>query len=110
MQELKMNGHEVNSIQELQKHFEPETIRTVFADGTLEKWLRFLLVLLGRGANEISTVFGLNKSFGDILTGIILFFIIGSEFFINYEVHFRKGRKQTHLKAAAEAGGRRSGV
>ena len=50
----------------------------------------FLLVFLERGAGEISTNFGLNQSFADILTGIILFFIIGSEFFINYEIHFRK--------------------
>ena len=50
----------------------------------------FLLVFLDRGASEISTIFGLNHSFGDILTGIILFFIIGSEFFITYKVHFRK--------------------
>ena len=50
----------------------------------------FLLVFLGRGAGEIATNFGLNSSFGDILTGVILFFIIGSEFFINYEIHFRK--------------------
>ena len=49
----------------------------------------FLLIFLSRGAGEISTIFGLNKSFGDILTGIILFFIIGSEFFINYRLHFR---------------------
>ena len=49
----------------------------------------FLLVFLGRGAGEIATNFGLNQSFGDILTGIILFFIIGSEFFINYQVRFR---------------------
>ena len=48
-----------------------------------------LLVFLGRGASEISTVYGLNNSFGDILTGVILFFIIGSEFFINYQLHFR---------------------
>ncbi|MBR6353792.1 MAG: ABC transporter permease [Oscillospiraceae bacterium] len=46
----------------------------------------FLLVFLGRGAGEIATNFGLNRSFGDILTGIILFCIIGSEFFINYEI------------------------
>ena len=46
----------------------------------------FLLVFLERGASEISTVFGLNQSFGDILTGIILFFIIGSEFFIQYRL------------------------
>ena len=50
----------------------------------------FLLIFLDRGASEISTVFGLNQSFGDILTGIILFFIIGSEFFITYQLNFRK--------------------
>lgn len=49
-----------------------------------------LLVFLDRGASEISTVFGLNHSFGDILTGIILFFIIGSEFFISYKLNLRK--------------------
>ena len=50
----------------------------------------FLLVFLGRGAGEIATNFSLNQSFGDILTGIILFFIIGSEFFINYRLIFRR--------------------
>ncbi|MBQ9015736.1 MAG: ABC transporter permease [Firmicutes bacterium] len=58
-----------------------------------------LLCILSRGAGEISTAFGLNQSFGDILTGIILFFIIGSEFFINYQIHFRRSEK-----AAASAG------
>lgn len=46
----------------------------------------FLIVFLERGAGEISTVFELNSSFSDILTGIILFFIIGSEFFISYRI------------------------
>lgn len=50
----------------------------------------FLLVFLDRGAGEISTTFGLNHSFADILTGIILFFIIGSEFFITYKISFRR--------------------
>ena len=45
---------------------------------------------MGRGAGEISTAYGLNHSFGDILTGIILFFIIGSEFFVTYKVNFQK--------------------
>ena len=58
----------------------------------------FLLVFLDRGASEIATDFGLNEAFGDILTGIILFFIIGCEFFITYELHFR-GRA---TKEAAE--------
>ena len=43
-----------------------------------------------RGASEISSAFGLNHSFADILTGIILFFIIGSEFFITYKISLRK--------------------
>ena len=54
----------------------------------------FLLVFLGRGAGEIATDFGLNASFGDILTGIILFFIIGCEFFINYKISLTKSMKK----------------
>ena len=54
----------------------------------------FLLVFLSRGASEISTVFGLNQSFADILTGIILFFIIGCEFFISYKISFRKSARK----------------
>ena len=53
-----------------------------------------LLVFLERGAGEISTAFGLNHSFSDILTGIILFFIIGCEFFINYKISFRKAARK----------------
>ena len=54
----------------------------------------FLLVFLGRGAGEIAPDFGLNASFGDILTGIILFFIIGCEFFINYKLSLTKSSKK----------------
>ena len=59
----------------------------------------FLLVFLQRGASEISTVFGLNQSYGDILTGIILFFIVGSEFFIQYKINFRHaaGKEEAHV-------------
>ncbi len=49
-----------------------------------------LLAFMDAGAGEISTAFTLNHSFGDILTGIILFFIIGCEFFISYRVRFGK--------------------
>ena len=54
----------------------------------------FLLVFLNRGASEIATAFSLNTSFSDILTGIIIFFIIGCEFFIRYQVSFRSGAKK----------------
>ena len=50
----------------------------------------FLLVFMDSGAGEISMAFGLNHAFGDILTGIILFFIIGCEFFMTYKVNFAK--------------------
>ena len=56
-----------------------------------------LLVFMDCGAGEISTAFGLNHSFGDILTGIILFFIIASEFFIAYQVRFDKKEAKAHV-------------
>ncbi len=54
----------------------------------------FLIIFLTRGAGEISSSLGLNKSFSDILTGIIILFIIGSEFFINYRIVFKHARKE----------------
>ena len=50
----------------------------------------FLIAFLEKGSTEISTTFGLNESFSDIITGIIIFFIIGSEFFIQYSLKFRE--------------------
>ena len=52
-----------------------------------------LLVTMDRGASEVSSALGLNQSFADILTGIILFFIIATEFFITYKVTLRKNSK-----------------
>ena len=54
----------------------------------------FLIVFLQRGAGEIATVCRLNESVSDILTGIIIFFIIGSEFFINYKIIFKSKHKE----------------
>ncbi len=45
-----------------------------------------LLVFMERGASEVTAKFMLNSSLSDILTGIILFFIIGCVFFIQYKV------------------------
>ena len=53
----------------------------------------FIIAFLSVGAGEISTVYGFNESLADIITGIILFFIIGSEFFINYELKFRSSKE-----------------
>lgn len=54
----------------------------------------FIIVFLQRGAGEIATKFNLNQSVADILTGIILFFIIGCEFFVNYRINFRKSQRE----------------
>ncbi|MBE6719123.1 MAG: ABC transporter permease [Ruminococcaceae bacterium] len=54
-----------------------------------------LLVALDIGATELvkDPKISLSTDFSEILTGIILFFIIGCEFFINYKVHFRNSKK-----------------
>ena len=59
----------------------------------------FLLIFFSQGASEISSTFGLNQSYGDIMMGVVLFFIIGSDFFINYKMHFRKagGEDKKHV-------------
>ncbi len=48
-----------------------------------------LIQLLNQGAAQISQDFNVSGAFPDVIVGIILFFIIGCEFFINYQVHFR---------------------
>ena len=53
----------------------------------------FLLVFLRRGASQMATSCNLNESVADIMTGIIIFFIIGCEFFIRYRVNFRHRAK-----------------
>ena len=52
-----------------------------------------LIVFLQKGAIQIASDFNLNDYASNVVTGIILFFILGSEFFINYKIRFR-GKKQ----------------
>lgn len=52
-----------------------------------------LVIFLQTGAEEISMVFDVQGAMPDIIVGIILFFIIGCEFFLNYQIHFRKRKK-----------------
>ena len=47
-----------------------------------------------KGAGQIASQFNLNENASDVITGIILFFIIGSEFFISYKVSLRKSKKE----------------
>ena len=48
-----------------------------------------LLTFLDKGAIQIASDFGLNEYASQIISGITLFFILGSEFFVNYKVKFR---------------------
>ena len=50
------------------------------------------LVFMQQGSIQIASQFGLNENASDIITGILLFFLIGCEFFINYRLEFRKNR------------------
>ena len=51
------------------------------------------LGFMQQGAIQIATQFGLNENASEIITGIILFFLIGSEFFINYRIGRKGGGK-----------------
>ena len=53
-----------------------------------------MLIILGRGANELASKATLNVSLADVLTGIVLFFILASEFFVNYRLIFRHKEKE----------------
>ena len=52
----------------------------------------FLIVFLEKGAIQVASAknLQLDKNFSDIVVGIIILFIIGCEFFINYKLKFVK--------------------
>jgi simple sugar transport system permease protein len=52
-----------------------------------------LLMFLKKGAIQIASQYNLNDYASDMLTGIILFFILGSEFFINYRLVLRQKKE-----------------
>lgn len=54
----------------------------------------FLIVFLEKGAQQVSTDFRIPNAISDIVTGIILFFIIGCEFFLQYKLVISKKRKE----------------
>ncbi len=54
----------------------------------------FLIVFLDRGAGQIATKFSIPSSISDIVTGIILLFIIGCEFFLTYKIVISKSGRE----------------
>ena len=53
----------------------------------------FLLIILEKGAQSIASQYGLSHEVSDMITGIILFFLLGSEFFVNFKVRLNKERR-----------------
>ena len=60
-----------------------------------------LIQLLNQGAAQISQDFNVSGALPEVIVGIILFFVIGCEFFINYQLHFR-GRHPQGKKEGAK--------
>ena len=56
--------------------------------------ISLMIIFLEKGANEIASRFNLNDYASQIITAIILFFIIGCEFFINYKPVLRSSGKK----------------
>ncbi len=55
--------------------------------------ISFFLCFMENGAIQIASQFSLNENVSDIIVGIIIFFLIGSNFFINYKISFERKTK-----------------
>ena len=55
-----------------------------------------LLAVLEKGADTIQTIYTIQASAAEMLTGIVLFFMLGCEFFINYRLIFRGKEARKH--------------
>ncbi len=63
-------------------------------------FISLVIVFLERGTSQLGNTYpAFATGAGQILTGLVLFFIIGSEFFINYQLHFRKGKHNSVKEA-----------
>lgn len=58
-----------------------------------------LLAVLERGADTLQTRMGVPASISDIMTGLVLFCMLGCEFFINYRLIFRGHEHKEVAKA-----------
>jgi len=52
------------------------------------------IAILEKGSNRIQTTFAIPASAADVITGTLLFFMLGCEFFINYRIIFRHKEKE----------------
>ena len=52
------------------------------------------IAFLQQGSDQVSSSFNVDSAFPDMIVGIFLFFIIGCEFFIGYQLKFRSSHKK----------------
>ena len=57
-----------------------------------------LITGLTQGGAQVTTTFNISSAFPNMIVGIILFFIIGCEFFINYRINTRASKKKEDNK------------
>ena len=53
-----------------------------------------LVSFLEVGTTQVATGFKIDGSISDIVTAIVLLFVVGSEFFVNYKIMFRHSSKE----------------
>jgi simple sugar transport system permease protein len=56
-------------------------------------FIALFLALLQKGSNAIQTIYKIPSSAAELLTGLILFFMLACEFFLTYKLIFREGGK-----------------
>lgn len=57
-----------------------------------------LVTFLQTGAAKVADTFFLNSAYADIVSGIVVLFLVGCEFFVQYTVKFRRIKKGGHAQ------------
>ncbi len=52
-----------------------------------------LIIFLQTGAAKVADTFFMNSSYADIVSGLVILFLVGCEFFIQYSIKFRSFKK-----------------
>ncbi len=64
----------------------------------------FLYVFIQKGATKVGNDARLGSSYPSVMTGIFFFFIVATEFFINYKIVFKKKKKRAEIDGGDEEG------
>ena len=56
--------------------------------------ISLMMAVLSKGSGNVQTTYGIPASISGIITGIILMSMLACEFFVNYQVFFRRGKEE----------------